>query len=157
MKHIRNAEREAQLLHERSQRIDVAALSGQRHFERPFRVRLRRLYARLPPVIRPTLVFCYRYFARLGFLDGYPGLIFCVLQAFWYNLIIDARVYEMKLGHDCYLPPYGGCRQPKHAPASTSHFDLTGQKDQHKGLSQPAAVLGFKPASPSREDLRTTK
>ncbi len=117
IKQIRNAEREAQVLLEKNARIDVGELSKGCHFERPFRVRLRRVYAKLPRVLRPGLVFCYRYFFRLGFLDGYPGLIFCLLHGLWYNLVIDVRLYEMKLGHDCYLPPYGGYR-PAPPPAA---------------------------------------
>jgi glycosyltransferase involved in cell wall biosynthesis len=132
VKQIRNAEREAAVLTEREQRLDVGELARGRHFERPSRVRLRRLYAKLPRVLRPALVFGYRYFVRLGFLDGYPGLVFCLLHGLWYNLIIDVRVYEMKLGHDCYLPPYGGSRQ--------SQFSTAGQAC---------------PAEPERDDVRS--
>ncbi len=120
VKQIRNAEREAGVLVERERRLDMRELTRDRHFERPSRVRLRRLYAKLPPVLRPALVFAYRYFIRFGFLDGYPGLVFCLLHGLWYNLIIDVRVYEMKLGHDCYLPPYGGVRQSQSPPAGTA-------------------------------------
>lgn len=55
---------------------------------------LRALYGRLPLFIRPWLFFVYRYFCRLGFLDGYPGLIYCVLQTLWFRFLIDAKVYE---------------------------------------------------------------
>jgi glycosyltransferase involved in cell wall biosynthesis len=113
VKQVRNAEREAGVLVAKDRRLDAKELGRGRHVERPFRLRLRRLYAKLPPVLRPALVFAYRYFIRLGFLDGYPGLVFCLLHGLWYNLIIDVRVHEMKLGHDCYLPPYGGLRQPQ--------------------------------------------
>jgi len=122
-KQIRNAEREASVLLEKDRRLDVGELSKGRHFERPFRMRLRRLYAKLPPVLRPGLVFCYRYFLRLGFLDGYPGLVFCLLHGLWYNLVIDVRLYERKLGHDCYLPPYGGYRQSKSPAALEARLD----------------------------------
>ena len=61
--------------------------------------------------MRPFLVFVYRYFIRLGFLDSYAGLIFCLLQGFWYNLIIDARLSEVALGYDSFLPIYGGHKQ----------------------------------------------
>jgi glycosyltransferase involved in cell wall biosynthesis len=122
-KQIRNAEREASVLLEKDRRLDVGELSKGRHFERPFRMRLRRLYAKLPPVLRPGLVFCYRYFLRLGFLDGYPGLVFCLLHGLWYNLVIDVRLYEMRLGHDCYLPPYGGYRQSQPPAALEAHLD----------------------------------
>jgi len=39
-----------------------------------------RLYARLPLGLRAILYFTLRYFVRGGFLDGYPGLVFHVLQ-----------------------------------------------------------------------------
>ncbi len=37
------------------------------------------IFSRLPG--SPVLFFLYKYFARLGFLDGVPGLIYCVFQA----------------------------------------------------------------------------
>jgi glycosyltransferase involved in cell wall biosynthesis len=52
------------------------------------------VYARSPLFLRALLYFLYRYFLRFGFLDGVPGLIFHVLQAFWYRFYIDARIYE---------------------------------------------------------------
>ena len=54
------------------------------------------VYARSPLFLRAFLYFIYRYFLRLGFLDGVPGLIFHVLQAFWYRFYIDARIYESR-------------------------------------------------------------
>jgi glycosyltransferase involved in cell wall biosynthesis len=53
-----------------------------------------RVYARSPLFLRAMGYFVYRYVFRLGFLDGVPGLIFHVLQAFWYRFYIDARIYE---------------------------------------------------------------
>ncbi|HVP65327.1 MAG TPA: glycosyltransferase family 2 protein [candidate division Zixibacteria bacterium] len=55
---------------------------------------LRGLYARGPLFMRAFLLFFYRYFLRLGFLDGAPGLIYNVLQTFWYRFLIDAKLYE---------------------------------------------------------------
>jgi glycosyltransferase involved in cell wall biosynthesis len=54
------------------------------------------LYSRMPLFIRPFLYFFYRYFIRLGFLDGKEGLIFHFLQGFWYRFLVDAKLYEMK-------------------------------------------------------------
>jgi glycosyltransferase involved in cell wall biosynthesis len=54
------------------------------------------LYARSPLFFRAGLYFIYRYLLRLGFLDGAPGLIFHVLQAFWYRFYVDARIYETR-------------------------------------------------------------
>ncbi len=149
MKHIRNAEREAQLLIEKGRRVDVRELAQGCHFERPSRVRLRRLYGKMPPVLRPFLVFFYRYFIRLGFLDGSAGLVFCALQAFWYNLVIDVRVHEMKLGHDCYLPPYGGCRRPTYVPPPVSHLTSVDHNAQDE---RPSAYV----PTPGLERTRST-
>jgi len=55
------------------------------------------VYARSPLFVRAFLYFIYRYVIRLGFLDGVPGLIFHVLQGFWYRFYIDARIYETRL------------------------------------------------------------
>lgn len=43
----------------------------------------------MPPLFRPFIYFFYRYFIRLGFLDGRTGLIFHFLQALWYPFLID--------------------------------------------------------------------
>ena len=55
------------------------------------------VYAKLPLFFRAFFYFIYRYFLRLGILDGVPGLIFHVLQAFWYRFYIDARIYETRV------------------------------------------------------------
>ena len=58
---------------------------------------LRRFYGGVPPMLRPFLLFAYRYLFRLGFLDGRPGLVFFVLQTFWFHFFVDARIYERRL------------------------------------------------------------
>jgi glycosyltransferase involved in cell wall biosynthesis len=58
---------------------------------------LRRGYYRLPPLVRPFLLFLYRYVFWLGFLDGRPGLVFFVLQTFWFRFLIDAKLIERSL------------------------------------------------------------
>jgi glycosyltransferase involved in cell wall biosynthesis len=42
----------------------------------------------------PVLLFLYRYFLRLGFLDGTPGLIYCVFQAVQ-MFHTKAKIYEL--------------------------------------------------------------
>jgi glycosyltransferase involved in cell wall biosynthesis len=54
------------------------------------------VYARAPLFVRPFVYFIYRYFLRLGFLDGREGLVFHFLQGFWYRFLVDARIYEIK-------------------------------------------------------------
>jgi glycosyltransferase involved in cell wall biosynthesis len=55
---------------------------------------LRAGYNGAPRFLRAFLLFFYRYVLRLGFLDGRPGLIFFVLQTFWFRFLIDAKLYE---------------------------------------------------------------
>jgi glycosyltransferase involved in cell wall biosynthesis len=55
---------------------------------------LRAGYNRAPRFLRAFLLFFYRYVLRLGFLDGTPGLIFFVLQTFWFRFLVDAKLYE---------------------------------------------------------------
>ena len=43
----------------------------------------------------PLLFFLYKYVFRLGFLDGTPGLIYCVLQGVQF-FHIKAKVYELR-------------------------------------------------------------
>ena len=52
-------------------------------------------YINLPLFLRPCLNFIYRYFFRLGFLDGRQGLIWHFLQGFWYRFLVDANIYEL--------------------------------------------------------------
>lgn len=56
----------------------------------------KKFYYHLPLFCRAFAFFIYRYFFRLGFLDGKEGLIFHFLQCFWYRFLIDAKIYEHK-------------------------------------------------------------
>jgi hypothetical protein len=58
---------------------------------------LRGAYDRAPPFLRAFALFFYRYVLRLGFLDGKRGLIFFVLQTFWFRFLIDAELHERRL------------------------------------------------------------
>lgn len=58
------------------------------------------LYYRLPMFLRAKLFFWYRFYLRLGFLDGTPGYIFAFLQAYWYRTLVDAKIYERNLNKD---------------------------------------------------------
>ena len=54
------------------------------------------VYQRSPLFLRAFLYFFYRYFIRLGFLDGMPGFIYFVNQSFWYRFFVDSRIYEIR-------------------------------------------------------------
>jgi glycosyltransferase involved in cell wall biosynthesis len=61
----------------------------------------RNVYVRVPLLVRPFAYFLYRYFLKLGFLDGKEGLIFHFLQGCFYRFLVDAKIYEaLKMGID---------------------------------------------------------
>jgi len=51
-------------------------------------------YYGLPKFFRAHIYFIYRYYIKLGFLDGPEGRIFHFLQAYWYRFLVDAKMYE---------------------------------------------------------------
>jgi glycosyltransferase involved in cell wall biosynthesis len=53
---------------------------------------LRRRWYSLPLFVRPAIYFAYRYFVRLGVLDGRDGFVFHFMQAWWYRLLVDVKV-----------------------------------------------------------------
>lgn len=57
---------------------------------------LRLKYYSYPIFWRCTFYFLYRYFFKLGFLDGKQGLIFHFLQGFWFRFLVDAKLYELQ-------------------------------------------------------------
>lgn len=57
---------------------------------------LKNLWRRMPLYVRPFLYFFYRYFLRLGFLDGKQGAIFHFLQAFWFRLLVDINIDQLR-------------------------------------------------------------
>lgn len=55
-----------------------------------------RLYYRLPRYFRAKLYYYYRYYIKLGFLDGEAGRVHAFMQAYWYRYLIDAKIFESK-------------------------------------------------------------
>ncbi len=55
---------------------------------------LRNAYNTLPLFLRPICLFLFRYVLCAGFLDGKEGLIFWILQTFWFRFLIDAKLFE---------------------------------------------------------------
>ncbi len=54
------------------------------------------VYSRLPIGIRAAAYFFYRYFIRLGFLDGRKGFLWHFMQGFWYRLLVDVKLMEVE-------------------------------------------------------------
>ena len=57
---------------------------------------LKGIWRRLPLFVRPFVYFAYRYVLRLGFLDGKEGFIFHFLHAYWYRLLVDIKIDELR-------------------------------------------------------------
>ena len=57
---------------------------------------LKMKYIKSPLFIRPFVNFTIRYILKGGFLDGKEGFIWHILQGFWYRMLVDAKVYELK-------------------------------------------------------------
>lgn len=68
---------------------------------------LKRLHARLPA--RWLFKFLYLYFLKLGFLDGYPGFAYCMLNGF-YDFMITVKIAERRSGEQAAAD---SSRQPK--------------------------------------------
>jgi glycosyltransferase involved in cell wall biosynthesis len=54
------------------------------------------IYNRIPFELSSFAYFFYRYVMRLGILDGREGLIYHVLQGFWYRYLVGAKVQELE-------------------------------------------------------------
>ncbi len=53
-------------------------------------------YSQKPLFWRSFAYFIYRYFFKLGFLEGKEGFLWHFLQGWWYRTLVDAKVYEIK-------------------------------------------------------------
>lgn len=54
------------------------------------------VYYKFPPFLRVVFYFLYRYIFLLGFLDGWRGTKFHLLQGFWYRWLVDVKILEIK-------------------------------------------------------------
>lgn len=52
-------------------------------------------YNKMKPYWRGFLYFCYRYFFKLGFLDGREGFLWDFYHAWWYRNLVDTKVQEI--------------------------------------------------------------
>lgn len=56
----------------------------------------KQFYLRLPLFLRSFLYFFYRYVIKLGFLEGKEGLMWHLLQGFWFQILVDSKIYQIK-------------------------------------------------------------
>lgn len=55
------------------------------------------VYYRFPKYFRAELYYIYKYYFKLGFLDGEAGRIWAFLQTYFYRFVVDAKLYEHEL------------------------------------------------------------
>lgn len=56
-------------------------------------------YYKCPRYLRAFAYFCYRYFVRLGFLDGYAGWMWHFWQGLWYRCLVDREIGRICRNH----------------------------------------------------------
>ena len=95
-KHNRYANREVKDLLQVDIEKDVLIQSGQTTQAIQRRWIKKNVYSRSPLFLRAFIYFLLRYIIGLGFLDGIEGLIFHILQGFWYRFLVDAKIYEIQ-------------------------------------------------------------
>lgn len=84
LKHIGYAER--QIIDDHSLQLhEDQNLDNKTKFRRDMK---KLLYSFMPEPVFAILLFIYRYFLCLGFLDGWRGFAFHFLQCFWYRIYI---------------------------------------------------------------------
>ena len=81
-----------------TERVEAKLLGSQEQRKRYLKIK----YASLPLFTRPLIYFLFRYFIKLGFLDGKKGLIWHFLQGLWYRFLVDAKLFEVyfRVGKD---------------------------------------------------------
>lgn len=93
-KHNKYSDREVLDYFNREEAQSNKALSKGAKFKRFVKFKI---YYKLPMGMRAHLYYLYRYYFKLGFLDGKEGKIFAFLQAYWYRFLVDAKIHEQKL------------------------------------------------------------
>ena len=74
---------------------DTTDANGKRTATAEKAIRMRNgFYYKLPRYWRARLYYWYRYYFKLGFLDGEAGRVHAFLQAYWYRYLIDAKLFE---------------------------------------------------------------
>ena len=57
---------------------------------------LKQKYVKAPLFVRPFINFFIRYILKGGFLDGKEGFVWHILQGFWYRMLVDSKILEIK-------------------------------------------------------------
>jgi len=95
-KHNGYASAEAHAIVSDTRSVTTSKAQGSLEHQRQVTLR-KHVWLRLPLLIRPWLLFIYRYGVQLGFLDGIPGFLYCFLHDLWFPLLVAAKVRELRL------------------------------------------------------------
>lgn len=88
-KHIGYSKKEAiECLNEKHSTLNTANIVT-------LRQKFKYLYYRINNPVRPILYFFYRYFLRLGFMDGTVGFYYLLLICIWYRVIVDIEIKRL--------------------------------------------------------------
>lgn len=72
------------------------AMSSQTFDEKAVKIKAKKnRYNKIKPYWRGFFYFCYRYFYKLGFLDGREGFLWDFYHAWWYRTLVDTKVAEI--------------------------------------------------------------
>ncbi len=138
-KHNRYATREAievinqkRRLFARDEPLNSASTSRQASVKRWLK---ERVFNRLSFSASATLYFMLRYFIQRGFLDGREGLIYHVLQGFWYRFLVGAKVIEFER---C-IADVSDRRLVLQRLSAATGFDLLAEAERRSAVTVPAA------------------
>ena len=91
-KHLKYAEREADFY----QKILNKKIKQNKFFKNS-KLNKKIFYYKFPIFIRPFFLFLYRFFYKKGFLDGYCGFKYCLLQTLFYRFMVDVFILKNNL------------------------------------------------------------
>ena len=58
------------------------------------------IWWKLPLYTRPFIYFIYRFIFKLGFLDSKEGRMFHFLQGFWFRMMVDVKIEDLRKQHE---------------------------------------------------------
>ena len=80
----------------RKKKLESGEETFKKNLEGKYRIWIKEnILSNLPLFVRPFIVFFYKYFLKLGLLDGKEGLVYYLLHDFWYPFLVDAKLLEM--------------------------------------------------------------
>ncbi|MBQ9438582.1 MAG: glycosyltransferase family 2 protein [Lachnospiraceae bacterium] len=95
-KHIKYAQMAAEDYLKKSRHQERVEVDGLEKSAKIKRVLKYGVYYRIPSGLRAWCFYFYRYYLRLGFLDGKEGKIYTFLHAYWYRFLVDAMIENQK-------------------------------------------------------------